>query len=63
MSPRLAFRNFMKFTLEEMASEDKIDFNSREIDTFILQIEDDPRFYEQLENFLKDYMEDNFREE
>lgn len=57
MNPRIAFRNFMKHTLEEMTNEGKIDLTEREIGTFILSVEDNYDFFEQFEHFLVDYID------
>lgn len=57
MNPRIAFRNFMKHTLEEMTNEGKIDLTEREIGTFILSVEDNYDFFEQFEQFLVDYID------
>lgn len=58
MSPREAFRVFIKFQLMMMVEDAKIELTSDEITKFIQGVEDDQTFYEKLEDFLAEYIED-----
>jgi hypothetical protein len=58
MSTRQAFRLFIRDQLEALVEERKIDLNAEELEKFTNGIEDDFTFYEQLGEFLKEYIED-----
>ncbi|MCM3180208.1 hypothetical protein [Cytobacillus horneckiae] len=58
MSERQAFRIFIRFQLQMMTEEGKNDLTQEEVEKFANGIEDDPMFYEQLGDFLSEYIED-----
>lgn len=58
ISSRRAFQVFIRFQLANAAEEGKIDLSPEEIEKFANGIEDDPHFYEKLDDLLKDYLED-----
>lgn len=58
MNTRQAFRIFIRHMLEVMQEEGKTDLSAEDLEKFASGIEDDPTFYEQLEDFLKEYIED-----
>jgi hypothetical protein len=58
MSTRQAFRIFIRHQLEVLKEEGKIDLSAEEIEKIANGVEDDFTFYEQLGDFLKEYIED-----
>ena len=52
MSTRMAFRIFMRFQLEQSGL-----LSDEDIDSFIMGIEDDPKFYKQFDDFLEEYID------
>ena len=57
MNPRQAFRIFIRFQLENGVGEEMA-LSAAEIDKIILGIEDDQSFYDQLDEILKEHIED-----
>ncbi|MCU4668563.1 MULTISPECIES: hypothetical protein [Bacillus] len=57
MNPRQAFRIFMRFQLQNGVGEEMA-LSDAEIDKIILGIEDDQSFYDQLDDILKEHIED-----
>lgn len=55
---RGAFRIFIRYQLQVMVEEGKIDLTEEELEKFANGIEDDFTFYEQLGDFLTEYLED-----
>lgn len=58
MSAREAFRKFIRFQLDCAVESGKIDLSSEDIEKFASGVEDDPNFYEGLDDFLAEYIED-----
>lgn len=58
IDPRQAFRNFFKFQLENGEGLSKLKLNEKDIERFINGAEDDPFFYDKLDGFLKEFIED-----
>ncbi|MGQ8949819.1 hypothetical protein [Bacillus altitudinis] len=56
MSPKEAFRIFIRFQLENGEKLAHLDLSSEDINKFISGVEVDATFYDELENFLKDYI-------
>ncbi|MDP1395266.1 hypothetical protein Q8G28_17750 [Lysinibacillus capsici] len=57
MSPREAFKVFIRYQLSAMKDEGKIDLTAEDIEKFANGIEDDEVFYNQLGDFLADYID------
>lgn len=55
---RGAFKIFIRYQLQTMIEEGKINLTEEEVEKFISGIEDDITFYEQLGDFLAEYLED-----
>jgi hypothetical protein len=49
----------MKFELNNLVDEGKIDLTSVDIDNFVESIEDDARFYDKLDDFLSVFIEEH----
>jgi hypothetical protein len=58
MNTRQAFRIFIRHQLETMAEDGKLDLSAEELEKVANGVEDDFTFYEQLGDFLKEYIED-----
>ncbi|WP_223249635.1 MULTISPECIES: hypothetical protein [unclassified Bacillus (in: firmicutes)] len=56
MSPKEAFRIFIRFQLENGEKLAHLNLSSEDIDNFISGVEVDATFYDELENFLKEYI-------
>lgn len=54
---RGAFRIFIRYQLETMIEEGKISLTAEELEKFANGIEDDMTFYEQLGDFLAEYLD------
>ena len=52
------FKAFIRFELEVMKSEGKIDLTEEQIETFANGVEDDFTFHDQLGDFIQEYIED-----
>ena len=57
MNPREAFRVFIRFQLNSAVEEGQIDLTSDQIEKIAEGVEDDSTFYDQLNEFLADYIE------
>lgn len=58
MNPREAFRTFIRFQLMNAAKEGRIELSDYKIEKFAKGIEDDPVFYERLDEFLAEFIGD-----
>jgi len=58
MNPREAFRVFIRFQLRDAIEEGKVNLSSDNIEKFVNGIEDDYTFYEKLDDFLAEYIND-----
>ncbi|MEN2453783.1 hypothetical protein AAZF84_38365 [Bacillus sp. JR_15] len=59
IDPRQAFRNFFKFQLENGEGLSALKLNEKDIEKFINGAEDDSFFYDKLDDFLKEFIEDH----
>ncbi|MBU8575719.1 hypothetical protein [Bacillus pumilus] len=59
IDPRQAFRAFMKYQLENGEGLTELGLNEEDMDNFILGVEDDSFFYDKLDDFLKEFIEDH----
>lgn len=57
MSSRQAFRTFIRFQLENGVA-DQLGLSATDIEKIANGVEDDPTFYEKLDEFLIEYVED-----
>lgn len=54
---RGAFRIFIRYQLQTMIEDGKVDLTEEELEKFANGIEDDMIFYEELGDFLTEYLE------
>lgn len=59
IDPRQAFRIFFKFQLENGEGLSELELNEKDIEKFINGVEDDWFFYDKLDGFLKEFIEDH----
>lgn len=57
MNSRQAFRIFIRFQLENGLAE-QLGLSAEDLEKFANGVEDDPTFYEKLDEFLQEYIED-----
>lgn len=57
MNPREAFRTFFKFQLENGEGLSELELNEKDIEKFLNGAEDDPFFYDKLDDFLAEFIE------
>lgn len=60
MSPREAFRVFIRFQLKQAVEEGHISLSNGELENVANDLEDDPAFYSGLNEFLVGFIEDHF---
>ncbi|MCY8755661.1 hypothetical protein [Bacillus haynesii] len=58
MNPREAFRVFIRFQIENGERFEHLGLSNEDIEKFIFGVEDDQNFYDKLDDFLKEYIED-----
>ncbi|MGM0964713.1 hypothetical protein ACLM2U_17180 [Bacillus pumilus] len=58
IDPRQAFRAFMKYQLENGEAVAELGLNEEDIEKFIYSAEDDMFFFDKIDEFLKEYIED-----
>lgn len=58
ISPRQAFRVFIRFELEDVMNDRFINLTDQQLEDFANGIEDDDMFYNALDEFLADYIND-----
>ncbi|WP_406845793.1 hypothetical protein [Bacillus safensis] len=58
IEPRQAFRAFMKYQLENGEAVAELGLKKEDIEKFILNAEDDMFFFDKIDDFLKEYIED-----
>lgn len=60
MSPREAFRVFIRFQLKQAVEDGRISLSNGELENVANDLEDDPTFYSGLNEFLVEFIEDHF---
>jgi len=60
MSPREAFRVFIRFQLKQAVEDGRISLSNGELENVANDLEDDPTFYSGLNEFLVELIEDHF---
>lgn len=58
MNPREAFRAFIRFQLRLARDDSRIYLSDEDIEKFANGAENDPIFYERLDEFLEEYISD-----
>ncbi|ALM28919.1 hypothetical protein [Bacillus altitudinis] len=59
IDPRQAFRAFMKYQLENGEAVAELGLKKEDIEKFIFNAEDDMFFFDKMDDFLKEYIEDH----